>query len=84
MNEMIELHAEVDENGKLTIHDQHGRRLKGVRGASMVTKYNSATQLNIECWQYIEGQISADNKKYVRPDRRTPPPTVEYVKGGKV
>jgi phage replication-related protein YjqB (UPF0714/DUF867 family) len=73
MNEMIELHAEVDENGKLTIHDQHGRRLAGVRMANMVTRFNTGTELQIECLQYIDGAKSADNTKHVKRDDPTPP-----------
>jgi len=89
MSEMIELHAEVDEGGKLTIHDQDGRRLAGVRGAVMVTKYNSATELHIECLQYINGAKSADNTKHVKRNASAPPtteyamPMRSYVKGGK-
>jgi hypothetical protein len=70
MNEMIELHAEVDKNGKLTIHDQHGRRLKGVRMANMLTRFNTGTELHIECLQYIAGVPSADNKTYVRAGKK--------------
>ena len=89
MSDMIELHAKVDENGKLTIHDQDGRRLAGVRGAVMVTKYNSATELHIECLQYINGAKSADSTKHVKRNASAPPtteyamPMRSYVKGGK-
>jgi phage replication-related protein YjqB (UPF0714/DUF867 family) len=79
MSDMIELHAKVDENGKLTIHDQDGRRLAGVRMANMVTRLNTGTELQIECLQYIDGVKSADNTKHVKRNKRTPPPTTEYV-----
>lgn len=35
-SDRIELHPQVDENGKLIFVDQHGRKLAGVYGFKMV------------------------------------------------
>ena len=56
-DEQIELHAEIDGDGNVTIKDQHGRTLKGVQAVRVTRAADDVASMFVRVLEYRDGRV---------------------------
>lgn len=56
MTEQIELHAEIDDAGRVLLKDQYGRTLKGVRHVTLSRDFDDVARVTVEFLEYRDGK----------------------------